>query len=507
MNEILQSDPSDLPNRNSNLHNLRNIARNSAAMLLSQVLMKVLAFLFSVYVVRRLGAADFGLFSSIMAFAFILSMLTDLGTSTLVIRKIARIPETAHWIVPDVITIRTILSILMIIGNTLAAWLLGRPPEFVIGIFIASFGLVLYAFQGPLDGLLIAKERLDYSSLFNILYQITFVVIGTLALYTGKGYIGLLIATLVGIFVKGLAAFIMIRKSIKVHFFKPNITRWKNIIKESLPFGFIGIIGEFTDRFAIVFMSFVLTFSAVGYYNVSLNLILSVMLIAQSLALAIFPSIVKEYNSGRGSIQNTVQRAMRFLLLLSLPMAIGGFILAELIIITLYGDEFREAIVPFKIMVWALPLMYLAEILGRAIIAMHLERREATYSAISALITIGLSLLLIPRLGVVGAAWGLVIKNFINIMLSVYILGRKMVFEDNIIPLARVFLAGSVMGIILYLSLEMPAFKTMNDKLTLLILISLGTLVYGILAFSTRAISPGETSYLIQAITKKFRRI
>lgn len=506
MNETQQADSSGPPSKPNRQQNLASIARNSAAMLASQALIKAISFLFSVYVVRRLGATDFGLYSSIMAFAFILSMLTDLGTSTLAVREIARKPQNSQWIIPNVMAMRAIFSILMIIGNTLVAWLLGRPPEFVLGIFIASFGLLLYAFQGPLDGLLIANERLDYSSLINVLNQVTFVAIGTYALITGKGYIGLLFATLAGILVMGITAFTVIKKNLRTNFERPNISRWKALLKESLPFGYIGVLVEFTARFDIVFISFILSFAAVGYYNVSLNLILTVLLIAQSLTLAIFPSMVKEYDSGRGSIKKTVQRAFRYLLLLSLPMAIGGSILAETIIITLYGPEYREAVIPFRIMVWAIPLMYLAEILGRASITMHLERKVANFMSISAIISILLSLLLIPRFGVMGAAWGLVIKESIDTLISILILGKKLVFEDNIIPILRVILAGLAMGCAVILLQKLPILLTIDDKFALVFLISLGATVYTIVAFGIRAISPGEATFLFQSITRKFRR-
>ena len=66
------------------------IARNTAFMLSGQILLKVLAFVFNVYVVRRLGDAHFGRYSAALAYVAIFAMFTDLGTSSLSVREMAR---------------------------------------------------------------------------------------------------------------------------------------------------------------------------------------------------------------------------------------------------------------------------------------------------------------------------------------------------------------------------------------------------------------------------------
>jgi O-antigen/teichoic acid export membrane protein len=482
---------------------LSGIARNSAAMLAGQVIIKILSFVFSVFVVRRLGASDFGIYTSIMAFAFIFAMLTDLGTSTLSTREMARIEANVAWMIPDTMTIRAILSLLVIIGNTLAAWLLGRPVEIIIGTFIASIGLLLYAIHGPLDSLLIAKERLYYSSLFNVFNQVTFVILGTIALLSGKGYLGLLTASLMGVFVMGTASATIVLKQLKIRFVRPAPSRWKNLLKASLPFGVIGVIVEFSARFDTVFMSFILPFAVVGYYNVSNNLILTTMLMAQSLALSMFPAMVKEYNSGQGSIIHTVQRAMRYLLMISLPVSVGGTLIAHRLILILYGKEFEQAITVFRIMIWALPFMFLAEVLGRTSIVMNLERKVAAFIAVNACISIGMSLTLIPAFGAIGAAIALVINRFNNVLLSIIILKPKLLFEGNVLPLIRVVIASLVMGIVVMVLGRYSILSNQYSIFSLLLLVLAGAVIYLISIFSFKAVTTGEARFVFNIIRRR----
>jgi glycosyltransferase involved in cell wall biosynthesis len=70
------------------------------------------------------------------------------------------------------VAIRVVFSLLItIIAPLLALWL-GKEGDTVLGILIASSGLILYAFQGPLNSALTACERLDYTSVFTLVSQV-----------------------------------------------------------------------------------------------------------------------------------------------------------------------------------------------------------------------------------------------------------------------------------------------------------------------------------------------
>jgi len=63
------------------------VARNSALVMGTQVGMKALAFLFNVYVVRRLGAEHFGQYAAVIAFVGIFGIFSDLGMAPYMLRE------------------------------------------------------------------------------------------------------------------------------------------------------------------------------------------------------------------------------------------------------------------------------------------------------------------------------------------------------------------------------------------------------------------------------------
>ena len=475
---------------------VRVVARNTAFMLSGQILIKIFAFIFSVYVVRRLGDAHFGRYSAALAYVAIFAMFTDLGTSEFSVREMARKEEQIAWMVPDIMALRAVLSLLAMTGITLSARLMGKTPDMVLGIFIASCGLLLYAFQGPLESLMIAEERLDFPSVLKLLNQAIFVILGTMLLLVGAGYIGLLLASLAGVLAMGLASVYVVRRVLRLHFERPNPLHWPPLLRASFPFGIIGAMGTFASRFDTVFMSFVLTDAAVGWYNVPYNLIMMMLLLGQSLAISIYPTLVKEYDSGRGSIQDTVQRALRYLLLLSLPIAVGGMLLAERITILLYGQEFAASVPVMKILVWVLPSMFMQELLGRTGYTMHLERKLARMVILIALISVTLNVALIPRLGVVGAAIVMVVTRLIAVALSSMIIGPTMLLKENVGRLLRVVGAGVLMGGVVRLLGGASFLAALDDKVALLLMIGTGATVYGAAVLLLGAISPSEVRYI-----------
>lgn len=492
------TDSSETP-RNRRI--IQVVARNTAFMLAAQIVIKILALMFNIYVVRRLGAAHYGRYAAALAYVGIFAMFADLGTSTLSVREMARDESNIARMTTNVMGLRAILSLITIVIITVSAWLLGKTSDMIWGILIGSCSLLLYAYEGPLECVIISRERLDLSSILQVLNQFVFIVLGTGLLLVGAGYIGLLSASLVGVVAMGFVATVMARRLWGLTFRAPDSRQWKPLLVASAPFAWTGVVSTLVRRFDTVFMSFVLTDEVVGWYNVPYNLMAMVLLLAQSLAMSIFPTLVREYDSGRNSIQDTVQRALRYLLLLSLPVSIGGTLLADLIIEVLYEVEFVPSVLLMRIMIWALPALFMVEVLGRTSSTMHLEKKVAKIAGFLALFSVVLNLILIPTLGALGAAIVMVVTSFADMVVSSLIIGPALVWKGNVWPLLRIVAAGGMMGggVWAVRSL-MPA---LDLWLELIVLVAVGIVLYALAAYLLGAISPGELKWMQDSVRRK----
>lgn len=471
------------------------VARNSAFVLGVQLVLKTLAFLFNVYVVRRLGDVHFGQYSAVIAYVAIFAIFTDWGMSPYAVREMAQDRSKTPWLLPSIVAIRVALSLIITIIAPLSALWLGKESGVVLGILIASAGLLLYAFQGPLDSVLTARERLDYTSIFALVNQLVFWGLGVLLLINGMGFIGLLIASLAGVAVTALLSGWTLFK-MGIGRLILSVRRCPQLFLAALPFGVSGISCVFMERFDTVLMSFVLTDAAVGWYNVPWTLINMILLIAQSIAIAMYPSMVRCHTENAGSLPQIIWQAIKYLLIVCLPVVVGGTVLADRIIITIYEDPFANSIPVLQVILWALPSLFLLELLGRVSSTLHLERLTARINMINAVVTVVLNLILVPTMGILGAALALVGGRTIRLVQYWRLIGNDRLVSRRWGELLRVALAAAAMGVSVFWLSQTPTFATIDSKWGLLVLIGVGAIAYTVILVISGGIERRELEFL-----------
>ena len=481
------------------------VARNSAFVLGVQVVLKALAFLFNVYIVRRLGDVHFGQYSAVMAYVAIFAVFTDWGMSPYAVREMAKDYGETAWLLPNTVAIRVVLSLAVTLIAPLSALWLGKDSHMVLGILIASAGLLLYAFQGPLDSTLTARERLDYTSIFALVNQLVFWGLGVLLLINGLGFVGLIVAHLAGVAMMAVLSGWAVFK-LGVGRLVLSVRRWPQLFLAALPFGVSSISYAFMERFDTVLMSFILTDAAVGWYNVPWTLINMVLLIAQSIAIAMYPTMVRSHTENPEFLPQIAWQAIKYLLIVCLPIAVGGTVLADRIIITLYEETFVKSIPVLQVILWALPSLFLLELLGRVASTLHLERPAARINVVNAVVTVVLNLVLVPTMGILGAALALVSGRAIRLVQYWRLIGNERLVNRRWGTLLRVALAAAAMGVSVFLLSKAPFFATIESKWGLLILMGTGAIAYIVALLASGSVERREIEFLRRLALERLAR-
>jgi O-antigen/teichoic acid export membrane protein len=483
------------------------VARNTAFLLAGEVAVKLLAVAFSVLVVRRLGAADFGRYSAALAFVVLFSIVTDLGTSYFSLREMAGRRAAATTLLADLIGLRLLLSLGALVLIPAAATIFGESEEMVRGVFLASFTLLIYAVAGPVLSYLIARERLDVVSSMNVLNQALFITFGTVALLLHRGFVGLLVATLLA---QALAAALAVARAVRELGLRPewpDPRRWRGILRASSPFFVSQVSDTSLRRFDVVFLLFALGERSVGWYSVSFNLVMMLLPLAQSLGLSVFPGLVRRHASGSGPIAPLVQRALRYVLLVSLPVTVGGALLADRIIRVLYTDAFAPSAPVLRVLVWTLPALFASEILGRTANTLHLERRQARISIASTILGVVLIVAGVELIGLAGAALAAVAVRVFVAVATTYVVGPRLVLEGNVAALLRIAASTLVMAAGLAWLLSSPEILPASPAVALAALIAAGAALYAAAALALQAIDFSERRFLAGVAAQVFRRV
>lgn len=431
------------------------VARNTAFVLGTQIALRLLGALFHVYVVRRLGASEFGQYSAVMAYVAVLAVFTDLGLAPFFVREASRDREGAHHLFGNIVSIRLLLSTIVLAVAPVSVALLGKGSGVVSGIALACAGLLLYAVQGPVEGVLTALERLDVVSLGALANQFVFWLLATVLLVKGVGYLGLIGSSLVGLVA---ATALLIRGASRLGALRwvCRPRDWMDILRRALPFGVQSISYIIAQRFDTLLMSVVLSTAAIGWYNAPLALIGMFLLGAQALATASFPPIVRAYASSADALPGMAWPVLKSLIIASLPIAVFGSVFAAPIVDILYSAEFAPAVPVLRVLLWSLPLSFSLESLGRVAAAVGLEHRAARIDVTSAGVSVLLNLVLVPTIGIVGAALALILSRAYRVVRYWSLLEGSLHLSGNWRDLAGMIASAALMaGVVLMLNRQM----------------------------------------------------
>lgn len=467
------------------------VLRNSIFGMGAQLIIKVLSFAFTVLIVRKLGTEAFGQYSAVLAFGAMFVFIADLGLSPYTVRQIARwrdaidAHEKINTFFGNILLLRFFLSLLAATLLIATAWLTGRPPIMVFAIALGTIGLIMYSVQGTADAVLAGFERLDLSAGSKISYQIIFVAVGGIALWFGAGYFGLIAANLMGI----AAMTAICWRGTQLVGTKPTAPTpqiWKKLLRQSIPFGIIGFTLGLSYKFDSVLLNIYRGDTETGYYNAAYSLVFSTVILSNIVNTALYPSMTRQAASEPHTLSKIYERALRYLLILSLPIAIGGATLADQIVPFLFGIEYAAAISILQIVIWVVPLMFASEFLGYIVVISGKESQIARAIMISTGFNVLLNFLLIPRFGVWSAAIMTLLTEIVLVSQYLWMLRDTLRYFNGYHVLLRPLVAALLMGGIAFL---------LHGVLPLLLNVAIGVVVYAILLFVLKVLSIEEVKF------------
>jgi O-antigen/teichoic acid export membrane protein len=469
------------------------VLRNSMFGFVAQATLKVLSFAFSVLIVRNLGAEIYGQYVAVVAFGAIFAIFSDLGLSPYLVREVARLRDVddgkprIQSLYGNVIQLRLLLS-LVTTGLVVAAAIITRRPFLMIGaIAFNSIGFFLYSFQGTSDAVLSGMERLDLSAGGKILNQMIFVGLGGVALLFHLGIYGLVASGLVG--AASLAVYswrCLTRAGIYPSWLRS--FQWGQLLRASLPFGLIGFALGLSYKFDTVLLNVFRSNAETAYYNAAYNLVFSAVLVSNILNTALYPSLSRHAAVDAKMLPRIYGRALRYLMMASIPIAVGGWALAAPIVRFLYTDSFLPAVSALQVIIWVVPLMFASEFLGYVVVISDQERHAARAVLMSTGANIVVNLFLVPRFGFQAAAWMTVITE--AILVGQYVWLTRALIRAGLWKtiLLRPFLAAGLMGGLLFV---------LRGQVSLVLCILAGGALYVSLLFIFGAVSKTEVLFLL----------
>ncbi len=210
-----------------------------------------------------------------------------------------------------------------------------------------------------------------------------------------------------------------------------------DMLKEFLRFGWklyiSGIINHFQVYVSGILVAMYLLPSAVTFYQMGQQKALMLTMIAVALGTFLYPLVAKIGGSRGSEITAKACRISFFTLTL---LAIIGALFIKPVVVILYGKDFLPQIFPFWILLPGVIFYGATSIISSYFLGKGKPEIILKLSFIPLIFQVSLCVILIPRLGILGAALAATLSYFMTGMFYIFVFSRvsKVKFRDIIIP-------------------------------------------------------------------------
>jgi len=358
------------------------LARNSLAPILLNLFNRGIDFVFAFVMFRILGPQNAGFYYyAIVVFGWF-DIFTNFGLDVYLMREAGRARDDAPRLFYNTSALRLILVMAAI--PALMAFLFFRQANadplnadvlLTIGLFY--LGLVPGSLSKGLTSLYYAFERAEYPAAVTTLTTISRVVLGVGALVLGFGIVGLGAVSIITNFVTLAVLFVGARVMLKgLRPQKPQVSLIRQMIGGSWPLMLNHFLATIFFQIDIVLLEWLKGARIVGLYRVAYSWLLAINVIPAFFTQALLPIMARQAQDDRAALRRTYTLAIKLLVAIAFPLAVGFTFVAEPLTWFLGGEAYLpEGAIALQIMIWSIPIGWMNSLTQYALVALNLQRR------------------------------------------------------------------------------------------------------------------------------------
>lgn len=437
------------------MSSVRTIAKNSIFLAGSSILNLVLGFFFAAYSARYLGAEGYGTIAFALSLCAIFGVLMDLGLGQLAIRDVSRNKNLSDKYFFNIIAVKSVLVFLTFILIAVAMNVV-RPnsSDSIKVVYIIALSTGLTSFNGVFGFVFQSHEKMEYNSIGSVLNGFIMLFGALLAIDQGFDVVGFatiyLLANLVNIaysFIIYVTKFFKAREDI-------DFSIWTKLLREAMPFGFTGLFVSMFYWLATIMLSYTKGNETVGWYNAAYRLVMILLVVPQILNIALFPALSNFYVKSVDKFRFIQLRSFKYMVILALPIGVGTTILADRIILMIFGPAFSNSAIALRILIWSTVIIFIGSPFSNLLAASNRQMVVAKITAFCAIEIVFLSLLIIPKFSYIGASFttlATVLTSTLLSIISAFKIGYAIPRSDFTL-IFKIIIASSLMGtFIIYL--------------------------------------------------------
>lgn len=422
----------------------RKVAYNVIASSVAKISSTVAALIGIALITRYLGQEGFGMYATALAFLSLFGALGDWGVYQTVTREISRPKANEKEIVSNAFGLRIGISFLIIIISPLIVTFLPYPFELKLAIIIIAFSYVASSLYQTLIGLFQKRLKMDRVTFSEFIGKVIQVVLIYIGVKLDLGFYFIVLTLLVNMIINFSLVFFISRKFIK---FLPrfNFNYWKGFLKQSIPIGLSTAVIFIYFKADTIVLSLLKPAQDVGIYNAAYKVIENISFFPAMIVGLTLPMFSFNVFTNREKFKFLVNKNFKVFFILAIPLVVGTWFLAENIVAIIAGPDFAPSAGVLRIIIFSLAFIFFGNLFNNILIAAKLQKQLLFALIICAIFNVTMNLIFIPKFSYFATSFVSVGTEMLVVILTGFIIFRKLKFVPRCNKLFFIFLSGIIM--------------------------------------------------------------
>lgn len=432
---------------------VRQVAHNTLIQFIGKAIGMILALTTVGLMLRYLGQAGFGQYTTIIAFLSIFSIMADLGLYLVVTREISKKGVDQNALVSNAITIKLIVGIVILGIGSWVVWYFPYDEVVKMGVMVGAFSFLFVLLNQTLIGIFQKYFSMYKVAIAEVAGRIVWLLTVIIVIYFQASLLymilGIALSNLVNFLILLAYSFKYVKIRLSFDFFA-----WKKILIMAAPLAFSVIFNLIYFKVDTLFLSLMKPESDVGVYGAAYKVLEALITFAAIFAGLLLPIMSKYFDEDKKKFAKIYRTGFDVLILFVVPLVIGTLFLAGPIMRFFGGSDFVDSGVVLQLLIFATGAIFFSHMFGNAAVASNHQKKTMWVYIFTAILAVVLNLLLIPKYSYFGAAISTVASEVLVALLTALIIWKWEKAGLRFKIALKALLAGLIMAIALWLMPE-----------------------------------------------------
>lgn len=456
----------------------KKVAYNTVMQFTGKIISTIIGVIIIGLITRHLGQAGYGQYATALAFIQFFAVIVDLGLYLTLMQELSDPTVNEKKAVSNIFTIKLITSFIFFALAPLIVLLFPYATIVKQGVVLMSISFFLFTLAQVLVALFQKNLRMDKVIGTEVLGRFAFLITVVLAIIFEKGLLYIILGNVIFNIIYFILIFAMAKNYTKFNF-AFDFIYWKKIWHRAWPIALTSLLTLVYFKADTLILAIFRSEGEVGIYAATYKVLEIIGTFPHMFLGLVLPVLTTAYIAKNiDRFKRIYQKVFDFFLMIATPLIVGTMLLANRIMVLIAGEEFLASGIVLKILIWATAIIFFGSLFGYIILAIDKQKKMIPYYIITAVLSLILYFIFIPRFSYLAAAS---ITVFIELLYTIFafcVSYKHSHIGINLKVTSKIIFASLIMGLFIHLCFN----------LNLILLIFLASLVYALILYMINGI-------------------